>query len=165
MKLRVYIFRTHVTLFVFRWGRWQQKEEWDFFLFFSSLMLFFFCYACAGICSDLKVSFQSLYFLGRKSMQWLVKGKIIYSCCISSWFYMIATDEPVINQCKPCMPTLFLLCTELGYFLLPALPCGELHREFSCFKEGFRNEVAIALQILIIFAVCRWFFASQPGQY
>lgn len=36
---------------------------------------------------------------------------------------MLATDKPVIHQCKPCTPTLFRLWTQLGYFLLPALLC------------------------------------------
>lgn len=41
------------------------------------------------------------------------------------------------------------------FFAPCSLLCSKLHREFSCFEEGFGNEVATILQILIFFAVCR----------
>lgn len=120
VKLRVYVFRTCTwmqgpLLHYSCLGKGEDnKKQVGFFLYFV-------CYACAGICSNWKINFESLYLLGRKSVQWLLKWKIFHSCSFYSWFYMLATDEPVINQCKPRTPTLFLLRTELGYFLLPAL--------------------------------------------
>lgn len=54
----------------------------------------------------------------------------------------VATDEPIINQRKPFMPTLFLLSTELGYFLLLAVLCGvDCLRSFPVLKEDFEMKL------------------------
>lgn len=68
--------------------------------------------------------------------------KIFYSGCFYSWFYVLATDKPVINQCKPHTPTLFLLCTEVGYFLLPAPLCAEnCTGNFPVLKKDFEMKM------------------------
>lgn len=55
---------------------------------------------------------------------------------------MLATDKPVINQWKPHMSTLFLLCTEVGYSLLPALLCAEnCTGSFPALKKDFEMKM------------------------
>lgn len=55
---------------------------------------------------------------------------------------MLATEKPIINQCKARASALCLLCTELGYILLPPLLCVvDCMGSFPVLQEDFEMKL------------------------